>query len=214
MRPRVLLADDHSLFLEGLSLLLAREFEIVGSVTDGRAMVEAARNLNPDLIVLDLGMPILNGVEAMRQVRGMIPAIKLVVVSQQSDRPYVQAAFRAGASGYVLKQSAAAELVGALKAVLAGQYYVAPQLAAGALGGQGEVAVNPSEMFGGSLTARQREVLQLIAEGKSAKEVAAILKISPKTVEFHKAAIVETLGIRTTAELTRYAMQTGIASSR
>jgi DNA-binding NarL/FixJ family response regulator len=209
MKPRLILADDHTLFLEGLKLILNQDFDVVDTVIDGRALIDSVEKFSPDLVVLDIGMPLLNGLEAMRQLRERFPELKLVVASQRSDVTFVRAAFEAGARGYVLKQSGVAEFRDALRAVLAGDYFLAPALTALTKGGG--IATNPAVRFGAGLTSRQREVLQLIAEGKSAKEVAAILRISPKTVEFHKASIVESLGIRTTAELTRYALENGIA---
>lgn len=211
-RPRILLCDDHGLILDGLRSLLAKDFEIIGVAANGRELVSEAERLKPAAILLDITMPVLNGIEAARQIKAKSPAIKLLFVTQRADREYVRAAFRLGASGYILKQSLAKELVHALCEVLSNRYYVAPQLCAG-IDELLNPARNPSELFGEALTARQREVLQLIAEGKSNKEVAGILNISVKTVDFHKAGIVEELGLRTTAELTRYAIEHGMVDS-
>jgi DNA-binding NarL/FixJ family response regulator len=157
-------------------------------------------------------MPLLNGMEAARQIHASAPNVKVVFLTQQSHRTYVEEAFRAGASGYILKQSAASELVSALHEVLSGRYYVTPAVAGADIAAQLNGVANPADLFGSRLTPRQREVLQLVAEGKAAKEIAGIIGISVKTVEFHKAAIMEELGLRTTAELTRYAMEHGIVS--
>jgi DNA-binding NarL/FixJ family response regulator len=210
---RILLADDHALMLEGLSRLLSNDFEIVGTAADGRALLALAIRLKPDVIVLDVGMPEMNGIEAARRLTRVLPSAKIVFVTQRLDRAYLHAAFSAGAMGYVAKQSAAGELVEAIRSALEGRYYV-PALA-------GETATrfaaldrtkNPAEMFGARLTPRQREVLQLVAEGKTAKEISTSLNISVKTVEFHRNCLMDELGIRTTAELTRYAVSRGIVT--
>jgi DNA-binding NarL/FixJ family response regulator len=209
-RFRVLIGDDHSLILEGIRSVLAHEFEVVGVATNGRELVSEAERLKPDAILLDVSMPILNGMEAARQIKQAVPGSKLVFVTQTSDRAYVQAALRIGATGYVLKQSVASELVEALHAVLSGQYYITPMVRRGIPEALFHPQRNPSELFGEALTPRQREVLQLVAEGKANKEIAAVLNISTKTVEFHKAALMGELGLRNTAELTRYAIEHGI----
>lgn len=213
MRKRLLLADDHALMLEGLSRLLDEEFEIVGTAVEGRALLAEAERLKPDVIVLDVGMPEMNGIEAARRLSKTLPSAKLVFITQQLDPAYLHAAFTAGAKAYVAKQSAATELVQAIRLALKDRYYVTPLA-------KPEVAefvrinpcANPSEMFGSHLTPRQREVLQLVAEGKSCKEISAALGISPKTVEFHRNSLMDELGVRTTAELTRYALSRGIVN--
>jgi len=211
MRKRLLLADDHGLMLEGLSRLLSGEFEIVGTATDGRTVVSEAERLRPDVVVLDVGMPELNGIEAARRINRSLPTCKIVFVTQQLDPAYVHAAFTAGARAYVAKQSASKELVEAIQGALRNQYYVSALVGPKAV----ELAAfnstrNPSEFFGSGLTPRQREVLQLVAEGKTTKEISALLHISPKTVEFHRNSLMDELGVRTTAELTRYAISRGI----
>jgi DNA-binding NarL/FixJ family response regulator len=210
-KPRLLLADDHELLLDGLRKLLEPEFELIATVGDGRAAVAAFERLRPDLLLLDIGLPLLNGIEAARQVKQIAPTARILFVTMQTDRIHVEEAFRAGGSGYVLKQAAARELVDAIRSVLRGQVYVSPMIATkmgvppfGSLD-------DPAHWFGGRLTPRQREVLQLIAEGKSMKEIAQILHISVRTVEFHKNGVMEELGLRTTAELTRYALDQKIA---
>jgi DNA-binding NarL/FixJ family response regulator len=204
-RPRLLLADDHALLLEGVRRLLEQDFDVIGTAADGHALVAAARRLQPDVAVVDLGLPLLNGIEATRQIRHISPDTRVVVLTQHSGHVYVREAVHAGASGYVLKQSAAVELVSAIRAALQGRQYlpaVPPISPGGAPSG-----------YDYRLTSRQREVLQLVAEGKAAKEIAAILEISVKTVEYHKQGIMDALGLRSTAELTRYAMSHGIVQS-
>lgn len=205
-QPRVLLADDHSLVLEGFRRLLEPHFELVGMVEDGRALLEAASKLEPDVVLLDISMPLLNGIDAAKQLRKLAPHSKIIFLTMHADPAYVSEAFRVGASGYLLKRSAATELVFAIQEVLKGGYYVTPQVTRGVL----EDVFSPSGRDKPSpahqLTPRQREVLQLVAEGKSIKEIASILDISVKTVEFHKSRIMKELDVRTTAELTQYAI--------
>jgi DNA-binding NarL/FixJ family response regulator len=211
MRSRLLLADDHLLMLEGLVRMLAAHFEVVGAVPNGRVVLEEAARLMPDVVVLDVAMPELNGIEAARKLATILPSAKIVFVTQQLAPAYLQAAFAAGAKAYVAKQSAAGELVTAIQMAIADRYYVTPLAGEEA---QRHVALhsqqNPAELFGSKLTPRQREVLHLVAEGKSSKEISAILRISPKTVEFHRNCIMDVLGIRTIAELTRYAISQGM----
>jgi DNA-binding NarL/FixJ family response regulator len=211
MAKRILIGDDHALVLEGLVRLLANEFEIVGTASDGRALLAEADRLNPDVVLLDVGMPGMNGIEAARRLSKSNPEIKVVFITQQLDPAYLHAAFSAGAMGYVSKQSAAVELVRAIRMALKGRYYVTP-LANGDKFKRSGPRSNPAQMFGGELTPRQREVLQLVAEGKSTKEISALLKISTKTVEFHRNSLMNELGVRTTAELTRYALSRGIVA--
>jgi len=208
-RVRVLVADDHALVAAGISKLLEDEFEMVGSVEDGRALVATAKREQPDVVLLDISMPVLNGVEAARQLKIAAPNTKMIFVTVHSDSPYVVEAFRAGASGYVLKRSAPSELSAAIRDVLAGNLYVTPLIGKSALEGILKVA----EKRGPLLSTRQREVLQLVAEGHSAKEIAEVLRISPKTVEFHKGWIMKKLDLHSTAELTRYALENRIAHS-
>lgn len=208
-KPRLLLADDHTLVLEGLCRLLDGEFEVVGAVENGRLLVEAAETLRPDVILLDISMPLLNGIDAARLLQASVPESKLLFVTMHADREYVREAFRAGASGYVLKRSAVSELASALREVLKGNRYITPLIPAEVL----VDALDTPQENEGKLTMRQREVLQLVAEGHSAKEIAEVLKISVKTAEFHKAGIMDRLGLRTTAELTRYALAQGMIGS-
>lgn len=208
-RPRVLLADDHALVSAGISKLLENDFELIGTVADGRALVAAVKERHPDVILLDISMPVLNGLEAARQIRKDSPTAKLIFVTVHSDTPYVIEAFRAGASGYVLKRSAAAELLTAVHQVLENNVYLTPLIRGAAVA---DFLKAPNEQ-GPILSKRQREVLQLVAEGHSAKEIARNLKISSKTVEFHKGLIMKKLDLHSTAELTRYAIENGIAGA-
>lgn len=212
-RPRILMADDHSLVLAGLRKLVEEEGEVVGLVEDGRTLVEEAQKLRPDLILLDISMPLLNGLDAARQLTELVPDSKLLFVTMHCTPTYVTEAFKAGAAGYVVKQSAAVDLKQAIQAVLRGQHYLAPSVTKGLV----RATHHPSTQAVGkrpvsALTARQREVLQLIAEGKSTRSIAAILRISVKTVEFHRARLMEELNLHSTAELTRYAVSEGLVS--
>jgi DNA-binding NarL/FixJ family response regulator len=208
-RARILLADDHSLVAAGISKLLEAEFELIGTVGDGRALVAFAKSDPPDVILLDISMPILNGLEAARQLRTALPNVKLIFVTVHSDNAYVMEAFRAGASGYVLKRSAASELPAAIHEVLNGNLYVTPLIGNGGV----ESFRNGHAAQKAILSSRQREVLQLVAEGYSAKEIAKMLSISSKTVEFHKGLIMKKLDLHSVAELTQYALQHGIAGN-
>ncbi len=210
--PRVLLADDHTLVLEGFRRIVEQRCQVVGTVEDGRALLESAIRLRPDLILLDISMPLLNGIDAARQLKKTLPDVKLVFVTMHADPAYVTEAFKAGASAYLLKRSAARELDQAIDSVLKGQYFVTALLTR-------ELVTSLSEdhatLFAKrqELTPRQREVLQLVAEGRTIKEIGALLNISPKTVEFHKAQIMFHLDLHTTAELTKYALAHGLTSA-
>jgi len=211
-KPRLLLADDHTILVEGLKALLAPEFDVVATAGDGRAVLEAAEKHQPDLILLDISMPGLNGIEAARRLKQSNPDAKLIILTMHGDLSYVSAAFHAGASGYVLKQSAATELVTALHEVASGRRYVS-SLIEERLGAEVPAFLRRSKTLAADLTSRQREVLQLVAEGRVRKEIAQILGVSVKTVEFHKQKITEKLGIHTDAALTAYAIRHGIASA-
>ncbi len=213
-RPRVIIADDHALMAEGIQRLLAAHYDVIGICSNGRKLVEEARVKNPDIIVLDIGMPELNGIEAARQLKLWSSRVRLVFVTQQLDLDYLRAAFQAGGLGYVAKQSASTELITAVKSVYYGRPFVTPLLADTMTAVELERATTgqlPGKMV---LTARQREVLQLVAEGRTVKEISSILSISPKTVEYHKSALMNELGLRTTAELTRYALARGLLLHR
>ena len=212
-RPRVLLGDDHNIILEGLRRILEPHFEVVGAVGDGRALVAAAEQLHPDVIIADISMPLLNGIEAARQLQQSQERAKIIFLTMHPDATYATEAFRAGASGYVLKSSAAAELVTAIQEALKGRVYVTPLVAKDVLERLMKAPQQPDQQSP-PLTPRQREILQLVAEGRSAKEIADILRVSPRTVEFHKYRIMESLDLHTIAELTQYAVRHGIVSSQ
>jgi DNA-binding NarL/FixJ family response regulator len=206
--PRVLLADDHTILTEAFRKLLSSRCEVVGTVSDGRALVEAALTLKPDVVVADIGMPLMNGLEAARQLKDKIPAIKLVFVTMNEDPDIAAEAMRIGASGYLLKSSAASELFHAIQAALRAKTYVTPQIARG----MREAFIrNPERKpHGKALTSRQREVVQLLAEGRSMKEAADVLNVAPRTVAFHKYRIMEEWGLRTTADLVQFAIKSRI----
>ena len=212
MKPRVLIADDHRLVLEGLTKIIEPSCEIVGTATNGHEVVSLAGELNPEFILLDITMPLLNGIEAARQIKRKNPNIKIVFITMQLNRDYVREAFEAGASGYVLKQAAASELLTAIQEVQRGKFFMSTMVSERFLGRKPSADQNPSKLFT-ALTPRQREVLQLVAEGKSAKEIAALLFISVKTVEFHKKHLLEELNLRSTAEMIRYAVEHGWVAS-
>jgi DNA-binding NarL/FixJ family response regulator len=201
--PRVLLADDHALLLGAFEKLLAGECEIVGQAADGRALVAAAEELKPDLIVLDISMPLLNGLEAGRQIKHKSPNIKLVFLTMNEDADLAAKAFQSGASAYLLKRSAASELMIAIREVMQGRSYITPLLTEGLIGALLHVDRQPAQ----ELTPRQREVLQLLAEGHSMKEVASLLNLTPRTVAFHKYRMMEQLKVKSTAELIQYAVK-------
>jgi len=205
---RVLIAEDHTLMAEGLRKLLECEFEFVETVGNGRQLLDVVSKKRPDVVLLDIGMPLLNGIEATRRFSKIAPGTKVLIVTAHNEPQYVVEAFRAGATGFVLKRCAVAELVAAIRQVLSGHTYVTPLVADRAV-----EAARESLRPGPALTSRQREVLQLVAEGCTAKEIANVLKLSVKTAVFHKMAIMDKLGLRTTAELTRYALEHGIATA-
>ena len=210
-RTRVLLADDHKIVLDGLKSLLEPEFELVGTVGDGRALFSAVEQLHPDVIVVDISMPLLNGIEAVRQIKKLDKQVKVVFLTMHPDVTYAIRAFEAGASGYVLKHSAASELLTAIHEAIKGRSYVTPMIA-------GELV----EAYKGGnyrqteaaqqLTQRQREILQLLVEGNSAKEIANLLNISPRTVEFHKYNMMSKLKLKSLSALIQYAIKHGFAA--
>jgi DNA-binding NarL/FixJ family response regulator len=212
VKPRVLIADDHRLVVEGIVKIVEAECEIVGVVSNGREVIAAALEKKPDVILLDVTMPLLNGIEAARQIKRERPNIKIVFVTMQLNRDYVREAFEAGASGYVLKQAAASELMTAIQEVQEGRFFLSPMISERYLENQVLAGKSPVKLFS-SLTPRQREVLQLVAEGKHAKEIASLLYISVKTVEFHKKHLLTELSLRNTPELIRYAVEHGWVGS-
>jgi DNA-binding NarL/FixJ family response regulator len=210
-RIRVLLADDHKIVLDGLKSLLEPEFELAGTVGDGRALVSAVQHLHPDVIVVDISMPLLNGIEAVRQIKKFDERVKVVFLTMHPDVTYAIRAFEAGASGYVLKHSASSELLTAIHEAIKGRTYVTPMIAGELVqafkGGNYRQAEEAPQ-----LTQRQREILQLLVEGHSAKEIANLLNISPRTVEFHKANLMSKLKLKSISALIQYAIKHGFAS--
>lgn len=210
--PRILLADDHTLVLEGFRKLVEERCTLLGAVEDGRALVEAAERLQPDVVLLDISMPRLNGIDAARKLKKHHPEMKFIFVTMHADPSYVNEAFKAGASGYLLKRSAAQELMQAIQAVTNGDYYITPLITKDVIGSM----LSPGRLqmpAVDDLTARQREILQLVAEGYSAKEIAGQLKISHRTIEFHRAKIMELLNLHTTADLVKYAVAHGLVTA-
>lgn len=211
-KPRVLLADDHTFVLEGFKKLLEEHCELVGAVEDGRALIETAIRLKPDIVILDISMPRLNGIEAAKKLRKQLPGTKLIFVTMHADAAYVNEAFRTGASGYLLKRSAAMELLQAVQSVMDGNFYITPIISKEIV--TALLKLGPSRLATiDDLTTRQREILQLVAEGFSAKAIASQLKISHRTIEFHKAKIMEQLDLHTTADLVKYAIAQGLVTA-
>jgi DNA-binding NarL/FixJ family response regulator len=214
-KPRVLIAEDHLIVSEGLAKLLEPECIVVGTVADGRALVQAVKDHTPDIAVIDISLPLLNGLEAARQVKKCEPWTKMIFLTMHSQSHFIREAFKAGGSGYILKQSATEELVFAIREVHQGRMYVSPSVAQGIVDlafGSLEFTEDETEANQPKLTVRQLEILQLVAEGKTNKEIAVLLNLSVKTVEFHKSRIMQTLGLTTTPELTKYAISRGIVS--
>jgi DNA-binding NarL/FixJ family response regulator len=206
--PRILIADDHRLVLEAIRKLLEPQCEIVATVTDGRALVESVAMLQPDIVLIDIAMPLLNGLEAVRQLKTKVPRVKLICLTMNEDSEIAAEAIRAGASGYLLKQSAASELFHAIQEVLRGRSYITPEIARVM---QEMFIRDPSQVTRRTvLTSRQREVTQLLAEGKSLKEAAHVLNVTPRTVAFHKYQIMAEMKLKSTADLIRFAIKNGI----
>ena len=208
MRRRVLLADDHTLVLKAFEKLLEPEHAVVGTVCDGRALLAAAAELKPDVIVLDIAMPLLNGLDAARQLKKTMPAIKLIFLTMNEDPDLAREAFRLGASGYLLKTSAASELSKAINEALSGRSYVTPHITQGMV--ESFIRRSDDDRDAPQLTNRQREVLQLLAEGRTMKEAAKILNITPRTVSFHKYRMMEQLHLKTNADLIQFAIRENI----
>ena len=209
-RPRIILADDHLMLAEAFVHLLAADYDVLGSVANGRDLVEMAKRQKPDVVIVDISMPLLNGLDAGRQIKLAVPDVKVIFLTVNEDPDLVAEAFRCGASGYVLKNCAVSELTEAIKQVLRGHSYVTPlitgEMVQSLLKGPGHGTARTN------LTPRQREVLQLLAEGRSMKLVARILDISPRTVAFHKYRIMEALQAKTNAELIHYAIKNKIVA--
>ncbi len=211
-RPRIVLADDHRLLLDAFQRLLEPQCEIVGTACDGRALIELALKTNPEIIVLDLSMPLLNGMDACAQLRHKLPGVKFVFLTVNEDPDIAAEAIRLGASAFLLKRSASAELILAIECALSGRTYVTPLITKDTpLRVFLDAAARPAAE---KLTVRQREVLQLLAEGKLMKEAADILNVTPRTIAFHKYSIMEHIGIKTNAELVQYAVKHSLVTPR
>jgi DNA-binding NarL/FixJ family response regulator len=203
--PRVILADDHAILLEALRKLLESKYEVIGTTTDGRSLLQIARARRPDLILLDVTMPILNGLEAARQLKGELPDVKIIFLTMNEDPDIAQEALHLGASGYLLKKSAATELFKAIRYALSGRTYITPLIVQGM---ERSFIRGPRQWERPkSLTRRQREVVQLLAEGKSMKEAADVLNLTPRTIAFHKYRVMEELELKTNAGLVQFAIK-------
>jgi len=205
---RVMLADDHTMLVEAFRKLLESQCEVVGTASDGRSLLETAPRLKPDVIIVDIAMPLMNGLEAGLRLKELMPTTKLIFLTMNEDADLAVEAMRCGASGYLLKSSAASELMQAIQMAMKGKSYVTPQIARG----MQKAFINdprPKDRTK-TLTPRQREVVQLLAEGKSMKEVASVLNVTPRTVAFHKYRVMEELSLKTTAELIQFAIKSRI----
>ncbi len=207
-RPQILIADDHVIFADGLRLLLEKRYTVVGSVTDGRALVTEACRLKPDVVVVDVGMPLLNGLDAAKRVREQLPKVKLVFLTMQDNPNLAAAALELGSAGFVLKHSAGTELVKAIEQVLHGKCYVTSKLRPE----DWVVQETRARQYSSHLTPRQRDIVQMFAEGRSIKEIAGHLNLSEKTVEFHKYHIMETFHLKSNADLVLFALKQGLIS--
>jgi len=208
-KPRILIADDHALVIEGFRRILEERYELVGMAGDGYELLAAAKTVQPDIVILDISMPLLNGIDTARQLKKISPTAKIIIVTMHAGADYVRSAFEAGASAYVLKGSAVDELTLAIQAVLEGHSYITPLITKDLV----EVYLSTASEKRRDLTPRQREVLQFLAEGRTAKEIANLLRITSRTVEFHKTQIMEHLNLKTTADLIKYALTHGIVST-
>jgi DNA-binding NarL/FixJ family response regulator len=206
-RPRILMADDHLMLLEAFTALLEPDFDVVGTVTDGRTLLEEFSRLNPDVVILDVAMPLLNGLDAGRQLKAQRRSVKLIYLTMNPDPQLAGEALRLGASAYLLKSSAVQELKQSIREALRGRSYITPLITGEVVGSLIDQRTPRQE-----LTIRQREVLQLLAEGKSMKEVGAILDLTPRTVAFHKYRMMEQLRLKTSAELVKFAVQQGVVA--
>ena len=207
-RIRILLADDHAVVRQGFKMILAAEadMEIVGEAANGREAVDLAEQLRPDVVVMDVSMPELNGIEATRRLASSVPHARVVALSMHKDSVYVREILRAGARGYLLKDSGAADLVAAIRAVASGESYLSPAVSNAVLDDYRRIATNPIDL----LTSREREVLQLLAEGKTNKEIAGVLNLSVYTVDAHRGRIMEKLNLHSIGELVRFAVRNGL----
>ena len=212
MATRVLLVDDHEIMREGMCALLRKhsEFDIVGQAADGRKALELVAELQPDVVIMDIGMPNLNGIEATRQILAQNPNIKIMALSTHSEGTIVARMIKSGACGYMLKESAFEELIDGIKLMLTGKVFLCSKISKVVFSDYINIITNPKWNEGDGLSGREREVLQLVAEGHTTKEIANILHLSPKTVDSHREHIMEKLGIRNVAGLTKYAIREGI----
>jgi DNA-binding NarL/FixJ family response regulator len=215
MAVKVLIVDDHEIMREGMSALLRKysQFEVVGQATDGRQALEMASQLKPDVIIMDVGMPNLNGVDATKKLISMYPDLKIMALSAHSDGAIVAKMIKAGASGYMLKESAFDELIEGLNTLLDGKTFLCNKISKVVFSDYVGMVTNPKAKSGDGLSSREREVLQLVAEGNTTKEIAEVLKLSTKTIDSHREHIMEKLGIRNIAGLTKYAIREGLTSS-
>jgi DNA-binding NarL/FixJ family response regulator len=209
-RPRILIADDHTLVAEAFKTLLEPEYEVVKLVADGKSLLTAAKELKPDVVLLDLGMPLLNGLDAGQELKRSFPRIRLIILTMNEDPDVASKALRHWATGYLLKKSAGIELKKAISQVLSGHSYVTPSIAQKLMD---EFIRDPRPDRAKELTQRQRQVLQLLAEGRSMKEAAAVLDIAVRTIAFHKYRMMEDLGLKTNADLVRFAVRERIVSA-
>jgi DNA-binding NarL/FixJ family response regulator len=205
---RVLLADDHTIVAQGLASLLREDFDLVGAVGDGQALIDAAQRLRPDVIVADIAMPVMDGLEALHRLKAARLDAKVIFLTMHADAQLATAALRAGASGYMLKHSAGEELITAIQEILQGRTYLTPLIAKDVI----TSLMAPEQQANATLSPRQREVLRLIAEGRRMKEIAATLQLSTRTVETHKYEMMRALGVQNTAELVRYAIHIGLVA--
>ena len=215
MATKVLLVDDHEIMREGMSALLRKysEFDVVGQASDGRQALEMTAELEPDVVIMDVGMPNLNGIDATRQLLSTHPDLKIMALSTHSDGSVVVKMIRAGASGYMLKESAFDELIEGLNTLMEGKTFLCKKISKVVFSEYVGMVTNPKAMKGDGLTNREREVLQLVAEGKTTKEIAEMLNLSTKTIDSHREHIMEKLGIRNIAGLTKYAIREGLTSA-
>jgi two-component system, NarL family, response regulator NreC len=213
MAARILISDDHQILREGLkSLLQKSNFEIAGDVGDGRSAVKLAKKLNPEVVILDISMPLLNGIEATKQIHTEVPQAKIIVMSMHAASHFVLAALHAGAAAYLLKDSAFDELLLAVKSVLNGHVYLSPAIAGLVVRATVRQPSSKREFLRRKTSSREREVLQLMVEGKSTKEIAALLYVSVKTIETHRKQIMDKLNLHTIADLTKYAIREGVTT--
>src|SRR5271157_1907866 len=207
-RPQILIADDHAIFADGLRSLLEKRYNVVGTVGDGRALISEALRLKPDVIIVDIGMPLLNGLDAAERVRQQIPKVKLVFLTMQDNPNLAAAALELGSAAFVLKQSAGSELLKAIDQVMHGKSYVTPKLRPE----DWVVQKNRARQYAKHLTPRQREIVQMCAEGRPIKEIAGRLNLSEKTVEFHKHHIMQAFNLKSNADLVLLALKEGLIS--